>query len=353
MYWFFGSLRMLDDQKILITGAAGQDGKILSRRLMASNKSMFCLVRSEGQKNELENYCPGVEIQVLNLLDFEEVKKFISSYKPTKVYNLASSSSVELSWQNPAESFYNNVNIALNIWESLRILSHECFVITPISGDIVGNTTKIETEFSSNTQLYNSPYSIAKNAINQLNYTYNQFFGINCSAPIMYNHESPLRTSNFLSKKICQGVAQVKTGKIDKIHINNLDIHRDWGWAPDYVTGLQLIEENMSTEIYTIATGETHSVRDFLRLAFEAIGEGEWQKYVVESDLSRRPSDIRKTIGDFAKIHSELNWSPVMNFNQMIKKMVDREIDEILDPSIPIWRETDIELLGQRGVNYK
>lgn len=324
---------------VVVTGAAGQDGLILLNRLKSTNLRVLSIVKNQSQRQLIERILPEVDCVVLDLTNSDQVDDFFKNTPTKSIYNFASQSSVAQSWENPLSTFETNFISSMNILEGIRKYNPKSFIVTPISGDIFGNCTPLIPHSEESTFNPLSPYGISKISVYHLHKMYLESFNLFVSTPILFNHESPLRSTNFLSKKICQGVAKIYLGGNDRIEIENKEIKRDWGWAPDYVTALQHIMKTRDTNLYIISTGQAHSVMDFLDCAFNAIGILDWSDFVTFRSKPKRPNDIYLSYGDSTKFKFASKWNQSFTFKELVNRLVNWEIYNLRTKQSSIWRE--------------
>ena len=320
---------MLTPKKIVITGAAGQDGLILGYKLTAAGNHVVGIVRSAEQKSILEGYNPRVKAEILDASNVVLIRDFLEKNRPDQIYHLSAKSSVANSWRDSENTLQTNIFHTLNWLNALNDLKmHSTRFYHASSSEMFGLPKNFpQTE---ETLLHpRSPYGVSKVAAHHLVVNYRESFGQFASTGILFNHESPLRDIKFVTRKISQGVAEIARGKRDSLTLGNIDISRDWGWAPDYVDGMISILEHDSPDDFILSTGESHTLKEFVATAFHSAEIEDWEKYLILDSTLVRPADVISVVGDSSKATRVLGWSPVINFESMVKKMVDFDLELI------------------------
>ncbi len=320
---------MTTPKRIVITGAAGQDGLVLGLKLIAAGHQVVGIVRSTGQKIFLENYNPKVKAEILDSSTLKSVRDFLERTQPDQIYHLSAKSSVANSWSDSENTLQTNIFHTLNWLNALNELKmHSTRFYHASSSEMFGLPKSYpQTE---ETLLHpRSPYGVSKVAAHHLVVNYRESFGQFASTGILFNHESPLRDIKFVTRKISRGVAEIARGKIDSLTLGNINISRDWGWAPDYVDGMICILEHNSPDDFILATGESHTLKEFVATAFQSVGIEDWAKYLMIDSALVRPADVISVVGDSSKARRILKWSPAVPFESMVKRMVDFDLDLI------------------------
>lgn len=329
---------MSTTKKIVITGAAGQDGLILGLKLAKAGQRVIGIVRSSEQKSLLEGYNPNLQVETLDSSTQKAITDFLERTQPDQIYHLSAKSSVANSWNDSEITLRTNIFHTLNWLNALNELKmHSTRFYHASSSEMFGLPKNYpQTE---ETLLHpRSPYGVSKVAAHHLVVNYRESFGQFASTGILFNHESPLRDIKFVTRKITNGVAKIARGKSDLLTLGNLNISRDWGWAPDYVDGMVSILNHNSPDDFILSTGKSHTLKEFVATAFASAGIFEWEKLLrVDPSLSR-PADVISVVGDATKAHQILGWAPKTDFDIMIKAMVDFDL-EIVDSGIAdrIW----------------
>jgi GDPmannose 4,6-dehydratase len=314
----------------LITGITGQDGFHLTEFLQAKDYKIYGLLN--GQRNsrvlEFSNKFPDVELLPGDLTDFSSLMRAIELAKPNELYNLGAISFVGLSFKQP-ELTANVTGLGpLRLLEAIRTVGAEKNIkfFQASSSEMFGKVLQVPQNES--TAFYpRSPYGVAKVYAHQICVNYRESYGMHVSCGILFNHEGEYRGEEFVTRKITKAVSQIKKGKLDKIKLGTLEPKRDWGYAGDYVEAMWLMLQQQTPSDYVIATGETHSVRDFLAVALKSAGiEGEPGEFVIIDESFKRPAEVDLLIGDASKAREILGWKPNLTFNQLVKKMVEHDL---------------------------
>jgi GDPmannose 4,6-dehydratase len=313
----------LASKKALIIGITGQDGAYLAKHLLSkgyevTGSSRDVMASSFNNLNTL-----GIRSQIklisVSINDFRSVFNAIQQSHPDEIYNLAGQTSVGLSFDQPVEAIESIAIGTLNILEVIRLLnkpvrfynagSSECF------GDTGDNPANEQTPFAPR-----SPYAVAKSTAKWLINSYRESYGLYACTGILFNHESPLRPERFVTQKIIAGAAKIKAGQLDKLQLGNLDISRDWGWAPEYVQAMWLMMQLDKPDDFVIATGRKESLKYFVAKSFEYF-DLDWQKYVEIEPSFFRPNEIHASVGNPEKAIKVLGWSMPTDIDGVIKMM--------------------------------
>jgi GDPmannose 4,6-dehydratase len=326
-------------KRIVITGAAGQDGLILGLKLVKAGHQVIGIVRNAEQKSFLEGYNPSIQAETLDSSTLKSVIDFLERTQPDQIYHLSAKSSVANSWSDSENTLQTNVFHTLNWLNGLHELKmHSSRFYHSSSSEMFG----LPKSYPQNEETLlhpRSPYGVSKVAAHHLVVNYRESFGQFASTGILFNHESPLRNVDFVTRKITNGVAKIARGRSDSLILGNLDISRDWGWAPDYVDGMVSILNHSSPDDFILATGKSYTLKEFVSMAFACAGISDWEKFLkLDSSLSR-PADVISVVGDATKARQSLAWAPLTNFDVMIKKMIDFDL-EIIDSgtSYKTWK---------------
>jgi len=315
----------------LITGITGQDGFHLTELLQSKGYKIFGLLN--GQRNsrvvEFSNKFPDVELLAGDLTDFSSLMRSIDISKPNELYNLGAISFVGMSFKQP-ELTANVTGLGpLRLLEAIRTLGAEQEIkfYQASSSEMFGKVLEIpQTE---TTSFYpRSPYGVAKVYAHQICVNYREAYGMHVSCGILFNHEGEYRGEEFVTRKITKAVAQIAKGELDRIRLGTLEPKRDWGYAGDYVEAMWLMLQQKTPDDFVIATGKTHSVRDFLIIAKEVAGlKGDPEDYVIIDDSFKRPAEVDLLIGDASKAKKVLGWEPKVSFEELVRKMVMNDIN--------------------------
>lgn len=311
----------------LIFGVTGQDGAYLTRFLLTKNYRVVGtsrgLVTSPISNLDRLEVRDNLQLKFIDTCDDDAVSSLLQETKPDEVYNFAGQSSVGLSFKHPRETIQSIFQTALNILEGVRQLKKECRVFNSCSAECFGELSgSIATEETSFNPL--SPYAVAKESSYWLFKNYRESFGLYSCSGILFNHESPLRQDQFVSKKIIRGALDIAEGKQDKLCLGNIDISRDWGWAPEYVEGMWLALQQENADEYIFATGKTCSLRDFVRLAFSELGLN-YEEHVIVNASLKRPQEIVANYANPKKSYEKLGWRAQLELPDIIKKLIIAE----------------------------
>ena len=330
---------MTSVKRIVITGAAGQDGLILGLKLVAAGHQVIGIVRSADQQAFLESYNPKVKAEILDSSTLTCVRDFLEKCQPDQIYHLSAKSSVANSWNDSENTLQTNIFHTLNWLNALNELKlHSTRFYHASSSEMFGlPMSHPQTE---QTLLHpRSPYGVSKVAAHHLVINYRESFGQFASTGILFNHESPLRDTKFVTRKISRCIAEIARGKADSLTLGNIDVSRDWGWAPDYVDGMISILEHESPDDFILATGKSHTLREFVTTAFQTIGIKNWEEFLTIDTALVRPADVISVVGDSSKAREILKWSPKVSFESMVKRMVDFDLELIDDGDVNrIWK---------------
>lgn len=313
----------------LITGVGGQDGSYLAERLVAQGVDTHALVL---HGEEPPPHCPpGVALHVGDIADIETTRHLVLDLAPDEIYNLAAISSVAQSWSEPDLTARVNGLAAVALMESARLANSEVRFVQASSAEIFGEPA--ETPQSEQTAIAPvNPYGAAK-AYAHLAAGVFRARGMHVVSAVLYNHESPRRPERFVTRKITAGVAAIARGEADHLTLGNLDARRDWGWAPDYVDALIRAARAESPNDYVIATGQAHSVRDFVAAAFTAAGIADWEPLVRQDPAFLRPADPSELVGDASRAHAVLGWAPTVPFPDLVARMLQADLAGVESPA--------------------
>ncbi len=314
----------------LITGLTGQDGAYLAQLLLCEGYEVHGLVRRSASAEVADNRLKwlGIENDVIihdgNLTDLSGLVRVMREVKPVEVYNLAAQSFVKSSWQQPLLTGAVTALGANNVLEAVRLEAPEARVYQASSSEMYGLIQ--EPVQSEKTPFYpRSPYAVAKLYAHWMTVNYRESFQLHASSGILFNHESPLRGIEFVTRKITDGVARIKLGLQDKLALGNLDATRDWGHARDYVRAMWLMLQQDKPDDYVVATGRTTSVRDFCKLAFGHVGLN-YENHVIVDSRFFRPAEVEILLGDPSKARQRLGWQPECSLEQLVHEMVEADL---------------------------
>ena len=315
----------------LIAGVSGQDGLYLSELLLANGYKVFGLVHSVDPQRELQltTEVPGLQLIHGDLTDTSSLFQALEIAAPDEVYNLGAKSHVAFSWEQAQQTAQVTAIGVLNLLEAIRVSYSDAQgrprFYQASSSEMFGKAQ--ETPQRETTLLWpRSPYGVAKVFGHHMTINYRESYGFHASSGILFNHESPRRGPEFVTRKVTQSVARIATGKQETIVMGNLEAMRDWGFAGDYVKAMWLMLQQDLADDYVIATGKTHSVRDLVSLAFSVAGISNWEDYVSSSDDLLRPADISSLVGDPSKAKLSLGWVPETSFEELVTMMVEHDL---------------------------
>jgi GDPmannose 4,6-dehydratase len=311
----------------LITGITGQDGSYLAELLLEKGYKVFGMVRrSSTEKFDRINHIRDkLHLRQADLLDQLSIIRLIEECQPDEMYNLAAQSFVPTSWDQPMLTGEFNALGVTKMLEAIRLVNKKIKFYQASSSEMFGKVKEVpQTE---KTPFYpRSPYGVAKVYAHWITVNYRESYGIFAVSGILFNHESPRRGLEFVSRKITNGVAQIKLGMAKKLFLGNLDAKRDWGYAGDYVKAMWLMLQEKEPEDFVIATGKNHSVRDLARIAFEHVGL-DYKKFVEVDPKLVRPAEVDVLLGDPSYAQKKLGWKPEVPFEELIKMMVDADLE--------------------------
>ncbi len=305
---------MTTAKKIVITGAAGQDGLILGLKFVAAGHQVIGIVRSADQQFFLESYNSRIKAEILDSSTLMSVRDFLEKNQPDQIYHLSAKSSVANSWSDSVNTLQTNIFHTLNWLNALNELKMHSTRFYHASSSEMFGLPKNHPQ-SEETLLHpRSPYGVSKVAAHHLVVNYRESFGQFASTGILFNHESPLRDIKFVTRKISRSVAEIARGKADSLTLGNIEVSRDWGWAPDYVDGMISILEHNSADDFILATGISRTLKDFVSVAFHSVGIENWEEFLIVDPALVRPADVISVVGDSRKAQERLKWSPTVSF---------------------------------------
>jgi GDPmannose 4,6-dehydratase len=318
--------------RALITGITGQDGSYLAEFLLEKGYEVFGVIRRTSVNNKIRiaHLEDRIELIEGDLLDQSSLMNAVQISQPDEVYNLAAMSFVGMSFKAPFMTAQVTGFGALNLFEAVRLVKPDARVYQASTSEMFGKVQ--ETPQRETTKLYpRSPYGIAKVFAHHAAVNYRESYDMFVANGILFNHESPRRGEEFVTRKITRGVAKIHLGLAGKIVLGNLDAKRDWGFAGDYVEAMWLMLQQDEPEDFVIGTGETYKVRDFLDKAFAVIGIKDWTPYVEVSPKFYRPAEVDLLIADPDKAHKKLGWKPKVDFEGLAAMMVKADIADLQD----------------------
>ncbi|MFJ5979013.1 GDP-mannose 4,6-dehydratase [Arthrobacter sp. KFRI-F3372] len=319
--------------RALITGITGQDGLYLSELLVSKGYEVFGLIRGQNnpKRDLVEAVSPEVKLLPGDLSDVAGLTRVLNVAQPDEVYNLGAISYVAYSWENASLTSDVTGKGVLNMLEATRQYAGndvgKVKFYQASSSEMFGKVQEVPQ--SESTLLWpRSPYGVAKVFGHYMTINYRESYGMHASSGILFNHESPRRGPEFVTRKVTQAVARIKLGLQDELVLGNLDAKRDWGFAGDYVEAMWRMLQQSEADDYVIATGETHSIRELLDVAFEAVGIEDWSSYVRQDPRFMRPAEVDLLIGDPSKAQAVLGWKPQVAFPELVQMMVENDLNE-------------------------
>lgn len=314
-------------KRALITGITGQDGSYLAELLLAKGYDVIGMVRRSSTVNferiahiqDQLRFAPG------DLIDGVSMIEILRTYRPAEIYNLAAQSFVQTSFGQPVLTGETTALGVTRLLDAVRLVDPEIRFYQASSSEMFGKVQEVpQTEV---TPFHpRSPYGVAKVYGHWITVNYRESYGLHATSGILFNHESPRRGMEFVTRKISHAVARIKLGQADELRLGNLDAKRDWGFAADYVDAMWRMLQRDEPEDYVVCTGETHSVREFCQLAFDHVGL-RWEDHVVIDESFMRPAEVDLLVGDASKAEAELNWAPHTSFGELVRLMVDADLD--------------------------
>ena len=318
-------------KKALITGITGQDGSYLTELLLEKGYEVHGIVRRvaleqpQARMWRLRHILDRIKIHSASMESYASIFDIVADIKPDECYHLAAQSYVSYSFEDEFSTINTNLNGTHYVLSAIKRQAPHCRFYFAASSEMFGNVK--ETPQSEKTPFHpRSPYGISKMAGFELTRNYREAYGLFALSGILFNHESPRRGSEFVSRKITLAAAKIKLGLDKEIRLGNIDARRDWGHSKDYVRAMQLMLQQEKPDDYVIATGEDHSVREFLEIAFGYVGLDYRQYLVIDPELFR-PSEINVLQGDAAKARKKLKWAPMISFDQLVKEMIDGDLE--------------------------
>ena len=315
-------------KKALITGITGQDGSYLAEFLLKKGYDVYGITRRTSTPNydRIKNIVEKVHLISADLMDQHSLSYAIKQAMPDEVYNLAAQSFVPVSWSQPVLTGEFTALGVTRILEAIRLVKPDTKFYQASSSEMFGKVR--ETPQNEETPFYpRSPYGVAKVYGHWITVNYRESYGMYCVSGILFNHESPRRGLEFVTRKISNAVARIKLGKQEKLYLGNLDSKRDWGYAPDYVMAMWMMLQPDKPEDYVIGTEETHSVKEFVQQAFQAAGIDNWEKYVVSHEDFIRPAEVDLLVADCTKAKTRLKWRAKTSFENLVKIMVKADLN--------------------------
>jgi GDPmannose 4,6-dehydratase len=325
-------------KRVLITGITGQDGSYLAELLLEKGYDVYGMMRRSSAPNlwRIQHIVDRIVLKPADLLDQLSLLRLVDEVRPAEIYNLAAMSFVPASWDQPMLTGEFNAQGVTRLLDAVRQVDPGIRIYQASSSEMFGKVREVpQTE---QTPFYpRSPYGVSKVFAHYITVNYRESYNLFAVSGMLFNHESPRRGLEFVTRKVSDGVARIKLGMADTLSIGNLDAQRDWGFAGDYVRAMWLMLQQERPDDYVIATGVSHSVRNLVEIAFSHAGL-DWQKHVKIDPALLRPAEVDHLLGDPSKARVELGWTPSINFKQLVEMMVDADIALLSSTSSPAAR---------------
>ena len=314
-------------KRAVITGITGQDGSYLSELLLDKGYEVVGIIRRSSASNlwRIEHLLDRIQLRPADLLDQLSLIRVLADVKPHEVYNLGAMSFVPASWEQPMLTGEFNAQGVTRILEAIRHVDSSIRLYQASSSEMFGKVREVpQTEL---TPFYpRSPYGVSKVYGHYITVNYRESYGLFACSGILFNHESPRRGLEFVTHKVTDAVARIKLGLQDKLALGNLEAHRDWGFAGDYVRAMWMMLQQPEADDYVVATGVSHSVRELVDVAFGHVGL-DWRDHVITDPTLYRPAEVDHLVGDASKARSRLGWEPSTSFEALVRLMVDADLE--------------------------
>ncbi len=315
--------------RALVTGITGQDGSYLAEFLLDKGYAVVGMVRrvSSDRLERIAHLLGRVDLREGDLLDQLSLINLLAEVRPHEVYNLAAQSFVPTSWEQPILTGEATALGVTRMLEAIRVVDRGIRFYQASSSEMFGKVR--ESPQTEQTPFHpRSPYGVAKVYGHDITVNYRESYGLHAVSGICFNHESPRRGMQFVTRKITDGVARIATGRATELRLGNLDASRDWGYAGDFVEAMWLMLQQPAAEDFVVATGQTHTVREFCEIAFARAGL-DWRQHVVVDPAHVRPAEVDLLIGDASKARRALGWSPKVSFRELVHMMVDADLERL------------------------
>jgi GDPmannose 4,6-dehydratase len=315
--------------RALITGITGQDGSYLAEFLLDKDYEVFGMTRRASTENleRIDHLLDRVILIQGDLLDPHSLAAALRESAPREVYNLAAQSFVPTSWNQPVLTAEFTAVGVTRMLEAIRTVDPEMRFYQASSSEMFGKVREAPQDES--TPFHpRSPYGVAKVYGHHITVNYRESYGLFAVSGILFNHESPRRGLEFVTRKISDGVARIKLGLADELRLGNLDAERDWGFAGDYVEAMWLMLQQNEPEDFVVASGAAHTVREFARLSFDHAGL-DWERHIKTDPAFIRPAEVDQLVGNSSKAHSQLGWAPHVDFSELVRMMVDADVERL------------------------
>lgn len=316
-------------KRALITGITGQDGSYLAELLLEQGYDVYGLTRRLSAPNywRIDHLLERLTLIPGDLLDQLSLIRVLERVQPHELYNLAAMSFVPASWDQPMLTGEFNSQGVTRVLEAVRVVDPGIRIYQASSSEMFGKVREVPQREA--TPFYpRSPYGVSKVFAHYITVNYRESYGLFAVSGILFNHESPRRGLEFVTRKVTDGVARIKHGRATELALGNRDAHRDWGFAGDYVRAMWLMLQQDVADDYVVATGESHSVQQLVEIAFGHAGL-DWKKYVREDPALRRPAEVDHLIGDASKAQTRLGWKPTVDFKRLVEMMVDADLKRL------------------------
>ena len=326
---------IVEAKRALITGITGQDGSYLAEFLLEKGYTVFGMVRRASKDNfeRIQHILPRVELKQADLLDQLSLIRMLEESRPQEVYNLAAQSFVPTSWNQPVLTAEFTALGVTRLLDAVRLVDPGVRFYQASSSEMFGKVR--ETPQTERTPFHpRSPYGVAKVYGHSITVNYRESYGLFACSGILFNHESPRRGFEFVTRKVTDAAARIKRGLSRELRLGNLDARRDWGFAGDYVQAMWLMLQQEEPDDYVVATGASHSVQDLVQLAFDHAGL-DWQQYVVVDPKFKRPAEVDVLLGDASKARRKLGWEPKVQFPELVRMMVQADLDRCRTEGTP------------------
>ena len=319
----------MSQKRALITGITGQDGSYLAELLLEKGYEVFGLVRRSSTVNfeRIGHLQDKIELISGDLLDQKSLVSALQAARPQEVYNLGAQSFVPVSWEQPMLTGEVTGLGVTRLLEAIRTCDENIRFYQASTSELFGKAQ--ETPQNEQTAFYpRSPYGVSKLYAHWITINYRESYGLFACSGILFNHESPRRGREFVTRKITYGVARIKHGLDQELRLGNLDSRRDWGHAGDFVRAMWMMLQQDDPDDYVIATGTSRTIREFCEVAFAHVGL-DWRQYVVVDERFLRPAEVHTLLGDATKAREELGWEPEVGFEEMVRQMVDSDLEQV------------------------
>ena len=325
----------MSQKRALITGITGQDGSYLAELLLEKGYEVFGLVRRSSTVNfeRIGHLQDQIELISGDLLDQKSLVSALQAARPQEVYNLGAQSFVPVSWEQPMLTGEITGLGVTRLLEAIRTCDENIRFYQASTSELFGKAQ--ETPQNEQTAFYpRSPYGVSKLYAHWITINYRESYGLFACTGILFNHESPRRGREFVTRKITHGVARIKCGLDQELRLGNLDSRRDWGYASDFVRAMWMMLQQDEPDDYVIATGTTRTIGEFCEVAFSHAGL-DWRQYVVVDERFLRPAEVYTLLGDATKAREKLGWEPEVGFEEMVRQMVDCDLEQVVHQSAP------------------